>query len=238
MAVIRTAEEAMTNIKSGMTMMIGGFLGVGAPLSMIDNIADSNVKDLTLVSIVGGYAGGGVDIGKLSKNKQLKKFIGAHIGTDPELVKQYNTGELEIEFNPMGTLVERIRAAGAGLGAVITPTGLGTEMEEGREKIVVEGKEYLLYTPLKADVAIIKGFRADKSGNVEYRGTALNSNLVMATAADFVIAEVDEIVEVGEIPYNHVGTPGIFVDVIVQGKAFEDRKDYFEDLWSKSNKLR
>lgn len=238
MAVIKSTEQAVSNIKDGMTIMIGGFLGVGAPLKMIDELAQSNVKDLTLIGVVGAYPGGGLDIGKLSANKQIKKFIGAHIGTDPEFVKQYNIGELEVEFNPMGTWVERIRAGGAGLGAVVTPTGLGTEAEEGRDKLVVGGKEYLVYPPLKANVAIIKGYRADKAGNIEYRGTSLNSNPVMATAADLVIAEVDEIVEVGEIPYNHVGTPGILVDIIVQGNSFEDRKNYFEELWIKNNKLR
>lgn len=237
MAVIQTIEQAAQNIKDNMSVMTGGFLAVGAPLKMIDQLAENKVKDLTLISVVGAYPGGGFDIGKLSANKQIKKFIGAHIGTDPEFVQQYNNGELEVEFNPMGTWIERIRAGGAGLGAVVTPVGLGTEVEEGRQKIEVEGKEYLLYPPLKANVAIVKAFRADKAGNLQYKGTALNSNTVMATAADLVIAEVDEIVDVGEIHYSDVGTPGIFVDIIVEGYTTEERKEIFKDLWVKSNRL-
>jgi acetate CoA/acetoacetate CoA-transferase alpha subunit len=238
MAIIQTKQEAVKNIKDNTTVMIGGFFGVGIPLEMINEIADSGVKDLTLIAVAGGYPGGGRDLGRLTLNKQIKKFIGTHIGTDPEFVRQYNAGEVEVEFNPMGTWIERIRAAGAGLGGIITPTGIGTEVEQGREKITIDGKEYLVYPPLRADVAIIKGYRADKYGNIEYRGTALNSNPVMATAADLVIAEVDEIVEVGEIPYNNVGTPGIFVDIIVQGKSLEERKQDLEELWASKNKLR
>lgn len=237
MNVIQTTENAVKRIKDGMTIMIGGFLGVGAPLKMIDELEANKIKELTLISVVGSYPGGGFDIGKLSANKQLKKFIGAHIGTDPALVEQYNKGEIEVEFNPMGTWVERIRAGGAGLGAVVTPVGLGTEVEEGREKIKVDGKEYLMYPPLRADVAIIKAHKADKAGNLVYKGTASNSNTVMATAADLVIAEVDEIVDVGEIHYSQVGTPGIFVDMIVKGYSFEERKEVYEDLWVKSRKL-
>ncbi|MCG8539668.1 MAG: CoA transferase subunit A [Clostridia bacterium] len=237
MAVIQSADQAVQNIKDNSTIMIGGFLAVGAPLKMIDKLAEEGTKDLTLIGVVGAYPGGGFDIGKLSANKQIKKFIGAHIGTDPAFVEQYNNGELEVEFNPMGTWIERIRAGGAGLGGVVTPVGLGTEIEEGREKIKVNEKDYLLYPPLKADVAIIKAYRADKSGNLQYKGTSLNSNPVMATAADIVIAEVDEIVEVGEIPYSQVGTPGIFVNIIVQGFAPDERKDIFDNLWIKSKRL-
>jgi len=238
MAVIQSVESAVSYIKDGTTIMIGGFLGVGAPLKMIDQIAENNIKELTLIGVVGAYPGGGFDIGTLSVNKQIKKFIGAHIGTDPEFVKQYIGGEMEVEFNPMGTWIERIRAGGAGLGGVLTPTGLGTEMEEGREKVVIEGKEFLLYPPLKASVAIIKAYKADKAGNLQYKGTSINSNPVMATAADIVIAEVDEIVEVGEIHYNDIKTPGIFVDIIVQGYTTEERKQVFENLWVKSKKLK
>lgn len=238
MAVIQTTEQAVKNIKDNMRVMVGGFFAVGVPMAMVDEIANKGVKDLTLISVAGGYPGGGRDLGILSKNKQIKKIISSHIGTDPELVAQYNSGELEVEFNPMGTWIERVRAAGGGLGGVITPTGLGTEVEDNAEKITVEGKEFLLYPPLKADVAILKGYRADKLGNIEYKGVSLNTNPIIATAADLVIAEVDEIVEVGEIPHNNVGTPGIFVDIIVQGKTTEDRKQYFEDMWIEGNKLR
>ncbi|MEA4826588.1 MAG: CoA transferase subunit A [Clostridium sp.] len=237
MVSIQTAQEAIKNIKDGMSIMVGGFLGVGSPLNMLEELASSGVENLTLIQPVASYPGGNHDVGKLTANRQVKKFIGAHIGTDPEIGKQYNEGTLEVEFNPMGTLAERIRAGGAGLGAIVTPTGLGTEIEEGREKIVIDGKEYLLYPPLKADVALIKGFRADKAGNIEYRGTSKGINPIMATAANIVIAEVDEIVEIGEIPYDNVGTPGIFVDIVVQGNTLEERQQYFEDLWIKAKKI-
>lgn len=238
MAKIQTAQEAVKNIKDGMKLMTAGFLGVGAPLKMIDELASTDVKDLTLIQAVSAQPGETHDVGKLVANKQIKKFIGAHIGTSPEFQEQYKAGTLEVEFIPMGTVVECIRAGGAGLGAVVTPTGLGTEVEEGRDKITVDGKEYLVFPPLKADVAIIKGYKADKLGNIIYRGTTKGTNTIMALAADLVIAEVDEIVEVGEIPYDSVGTPGILVDIIVQGDSLEDRKQYFEDLWVRTKKMR
>lgn len=237
MTVIKTIGQALKNIKSGQSIMIGGFLGVGAPIRLIDELAESDVKDLTIISAVGANPYETFDIGKLTEKNKVKKFIGSHIGTDPNLVKQYNEGKVEVEFNPMGTLIERIRAAGSGLGGVLTPTGLGTEMEYGREKIIVNGKEFLLYPPLKADIAIVKAYRADKLGNLQYRGVAINTNPTIATAADLVIAEVDEIVEVGKIPYNEVGTPGIFVDIIVQGNDANTRKEIYENLWVGANKL-
>ena len=237
MATIETTEQAVQKIKSGMSIMAGGFIGVGAPLEMLEELSKSGVNNLTLIQPTVSYIGGNHDVGKLILNKQIKKFIGSHIGTDPEFVRQYNENEIEVEFNPMGTIAERIRAGGAGLGAIVTPTGLGTEVEEGREKIILDGKEYLIYPPLKADVAIIKGFRADKAGNIQYRGTSIGANAIMATAAKLVIAEVDEIVENGEIPYDNVGTPGILVDIIVKGKDFKERQEHYEDLWIKNKKI-
>ncbi len=237
MAVIETKNQAVKRIKNGMSIMVGGFLGVGSPLNMLEELSKSGTNNLTLILPVASYPGGNHDIDKLILNKQVKKFIGSHIGTDPELVKQYNDKELEIEFNPMGTLIERIRAAGAGLGAIVTPTGVGTEIEKGRMKMTIDDKKYLVYPPLKADVAIIKGFKADRAGNIQYRGTSKAANPIMASAADLVIAEVDEIVDVGEIPYDRVGTPGIFVDVIVQGSSLEDRQKHYEDLWTRDKKI-
>ncbi|CUU48251.1 CoA transferase subunit A [Clostridium beijerinckii] len=238
MTKIKTVQEAVKNIRDGMKIMTAGFLGVGAPLKMIDALANTNIKDLTLIQAVSAQPGETHDVGKLIANKQIKKFVGAHIGTCPEAQEQYNAGTLEIEFIPMGTIVECIRAGGAGLGAVITPTGLGTEIEKGRDKLIVDGKEYLVFPAIKADVALIKGCKADKFGNIVYRGTTKGTNTSMALAADLVIAEVDEIVEVGEIPPDSVGTPGILVDIIVQGDSFEDRRKYFEDLWIRTNKMR
>lgn len=238
MTKIKTVQEAVKNIKDGMKIMTAGFLGVGAPLKMIDALANTNIKDLTLIQAVSAQPGETHDVGKLIANKQIKKFVGAHIGTCPEAQEQYNAGTLEVEFIPMGTIVECIRAGGAGLGAVITPTGLGTEIEKGRDKLIVDGREYLVFPAIKADVALIKGYKADKFGNIVYRGTTKGTNTSMALAADLVIAEVDEIVEVGEIPPDSVGTPGILVDIIVQGDSFEDRRKYFEDLWIRTNKMR
>ncbi|MBE6089608.1 MAG: CoA transferase subunit A [Clostridium beijerinckii] len=238
MTKIKTVQEAVKNIRDGMKIMTAGFLGVGAPLKMIDALANTNIKDLTLIQAVSAQPGETHDVGKLIANKQIKKFVGAHIGTCPEAQEQYNAGTLEVEFIPMGTIVECIRAGGAGLGAVITPTGLGTEIEKGRDKLIVDGKEYLVFPAIKADVALIKGCKADKFGNIVYRGTTKGTNTSMALAADLVIAEVDEIVDVGEIPPDSVGTPGILVDIIVQGDSFEDRRKYFEDLWTRTNKMR
>ncbi len=200
MTKIKTVQEAVKNIKDGMKIMTAGFLGVGAPLKMIEELANTNIKDLTLIQAVSAQPGETHDVGMLIANKQIKKFVGAHIGTCPEAQEQYNAGTLEVEFIPMGTIVECIRAGGAGLGAVITPTGLGTEIENGRDKLIVDGKEYLVFPAIKADVALIKGCKADKFGNILYRGTTKGTNTSMALAADLVIAEVDEIVDVGEIP--------------------------------------
>ncbi|NFO15359.1 CoA transferase subunit A [Clostridium botulinum] len=238
MTKIRTIQEAVENIKDGMKIMTAGFLGIGTPLKMINALSETNVKDLTLIQPVSAHPGETHDVGKLVANKQLKKFVGSHIGTCPEIQEQYNAGTLEVEFIPMGTIVECIRAGGAGLGAVITPTGLGTEIEKGRDKLNVDGKEYLVFPPIKADVALIKGYKADKFGNIVYRGTTKGTNTIMALAADLVIAEVDEIVEVGKISPESVGTPGILVDIVVQGDSFDDRKKYFEDLWTRTNKMK
>ncbi|NFE59683.1 CoA transferase subunit A [Clostridium botulinum] len=238
MTKIRTIQEAVENIKDGMKIMTTGFLGIGTPLKMINALSETNVKDLTLIQPVSAHPGETHDVGKLVANKQLKKFVGSHIGTCPEIQEQYNAGTLEVEFIPMGTIVECIRAGGAGLGAVITPTGLGTEIEKGRDKLNIDGKEYLVFPPIKADVALIKGYKADKFGNIVYRGTTKGTNTIMALAADLVIAEVDEIVEVGEISPESVGTPGILVDIVVQGDSFDDRKKYFEDLWTRTNKMK
>ena len=238
MAKINTVQEAVENIKDGMKIMTAGFLGVGAPLKIIDALAETGVKDLTIIQAVSAHPGETHDVGKLVSNKQIKKFIGAHIGTCPEIQEQYNAGTLEVEFIPMGTVVECIRAGGAGLGAVVTHTGVGTVLEEGREKMMIDGKEYLVYPPLKADVAIIKGYKADKLGNIQYRGTTKGTNTIMALAADLVIAEVDEIVEAGDIAPDSVGTPGILVDIIVKGDSLEDRRKYFEALWIRTKKMK
>lgn len=231
-------DQVMERIQDGMTIMIGGFLGIGAPLKCIDKLVEKGVKDLTVIAVVNSYPGGGFDLAPLFKNKQVKKFITAHSGTCPEALEVYKSGELEIEFFPMGSWIEKIRAGGAGLGGVLTPIGLGTLVEEGKEKITINDREYLLELPLKADVAFIKGYRADKIGNVQYRGVSQNSNPVLATAADYTVAEVNEIVEVGEIEPERVGTPGIFVKAVVQGNSMDEHQKTYEDLWVRTGRLR
>lgn len=235
---IANLNQVIDKIQDGATIMVGGFLGVGAPLKAIEKIVEKGVKNLTVISVVNSYPGGGFDLAPLFQNRQVKKFIAAHTGTCPEALEVYKTGELDVELYPMGTWIEKIRAGGAGLGGVLTPIGLGTLVEQGKQKITVNGREYLLELPLRAEFAFIKGFRADSMGNVEYRGVALNSNPVLAMAADFTVAEVDEIVKVGQIDPLRVGTPGIFVKAVVQGASFEEHQKTFEDLWVRTGRLK
>lgn len=215
MKKIVTINEAINYIEEGMTIMVGGFLSCGTPLTLIDKLVEKGVKNLILICNDSGFVDSGV--GKLIVNKQVKKLIASHIGTNRETGNQMNVGELEVELVPQGTLAERIRAAGAGLGGILTPTGVGTVIEDGKEKVEVEGKEYLLELPLKADVALLLGHTVDKGGNIVYYGAARNFNSLMATAADMVIVEAENLVEVGGIDPNHVITPGLFVDYIVSG---------------------
>lgn len=209
-----SAAAAAAKIKDGMTVMIGGFLANGTPEKIIDELVKTGVKNLTLIVNDTAYPDRGC--GKLIVNKQIKKLIVSHIGTNPHTSEQMNSGKLEIEFCPQGSLAERVRAGGYGLGGVLTPTGLGTIVAEGKRVIEVDGKEYLLEKPIHADVALIRGSVGDKSGNLIYKGTTNNFNSLMATAADTVIAEVGELVEVGELSPETVHTPSIFVDYIVK----------------------
>ena len=215
MEKIRSIKDAVEKIKDGMTVMVGGFLGVGTPEALVDALVAKGVKNLTVICNDSAFPDRG--IGKLIVNKQIKKLITSHIGTNPETGRQMNEGETEVELVPQGTLAERIRAAGAGLGGILTPTGVGTIVEQGKKKLEINGKEYLLELPIKADIALLKAEKADKKGNLIYRKSARNFNPIMATAADFVIVQVDEIVDVGEIDPDDVMTPGIFVDMIVRG---------------------
>lgn len=233
-----TLDDVIAKVHDGATVMFGGFLGVGAPLRCIERIVEKGVKDLTVISVVNSYPGGGFDLAPLFKNKQVKKFIAAHTGTCPEALEVYKNGELEVELYPMGTWIEKIRAGGGGLGGILTQIGIGTLVEEGKQKLTINGKEYLLELPLRAEFAFIKGYRADKMGNVEYRGVSLNSNPVLATAADYTVAEVNEIVEVGGIEPGRVGTPGVFVKAVVQGYSIDEHQKVFEDLWVRTGRLK
>jgi len=209
-------SEAIDHIKDGMTIMVGGFLGVGSPHGIIEALVQKGVKDLTLIVNDTCYPDYGV--GKLIVNKQVKKVITSHIGTNKETGRQMKEGEIEVVLVPQGTLAERIRAGGAGLGGILTRTGVGTLVEEGKRKIEIDGKEYLLELPLRADIALIGGSEVDRKGNVYYYKSTRNFNTSMATAADIVIVEAEELVEVGEIDPNNVMTPSIFVDYIVGGE--------------------
>ncbi len=209
-----SAAEAAAYVKDGATVMIGGFLAVGSPLKIIDALAASGVKNLTLICNDTAYPEKG--IGKLIANKQVKKIFVSHIGTNALTMDQMNQGELEVEFCPQGTLAERVRAGGAGLGGVLTPTGLGTVVAEGKQVINVDGKDYLLEKPLHADVALIGASVGDEEGNLIYRGTSQNFNPMMATAADLVIAEVADVKPVGSLAPENIKTPSILVDYIVK----------------------
>lgn len=211
---IISAAEAGKLIGNDVSIMIGGFLKCGSPTKVIEEILKNGTGGLTLIANDTSYPDS--DRGKLVVGRRVKKAIVTHIGTNPETGRQMNAGELEVELTPMGTLAEKIRAAGAGLGGVLTPTGLGTPVEEGKQIMEIEGKKYLFEKPLGADVALLYGTKADKFGNVFLEGTTKNFNIIMATAAKTVIVEADELVEDCLDP-NLVSIPGIFVDYIVIG---------------------
>jgi acetate CoA/acetoacetate CoA-transferase alpha subunit len=208
-----TAAEAMARARDGMTVLVPGFLACGTPETLIDALIVSGVANLTAVCNDSAHPDRG--IGKLIRHRRLRRFITTHQGTNPDMRTQTGGTGIAIELVPQGTLVERLRAAGAGLGGVLTPTGLGTPVEQGKRKIEIDGRPYLLETPLRGDLALIRAETADRAGNLTYRHTARNFNPVMATAADWVVAEVAHIVEPGELDPDRVETPGLFVDVLV-----------------------
>lgn len=213
MSKIISIDELLPIFKDKMTVMVGGFMGVGTAEELVSALLESNVEGLTLIASDTATEEKGV--GPLIVNKRVKKLIASHIGTNPETGRQMIQGDLEVELVPQGTLAERVRAGGAGLGGILTPTGVGTVVEEGKQKIVVDGREFLLEKPLRAEVALIKAKKADKFGNLVYNQSARNFNPLMALAADLVIAEVEELVEVGEIGPHEVATTGIVVDKII-----------------------
>lgn len=227
-AQIISAAEAAALVKDGMTVMVGGFMANGTPEAIIDELVKTGVKDLTIIcndagwgrrkdKVTGEWVGKAGGVGKLIENGQVKKVVASHVGLNPEFGAKMFAGEIDLELVPQGTLAERIRSGGAGLGGFLTPTGVGTEVEEGKEVIEIDGKKYLLELPLHADVALIGGHITDKKGNTRYIGSERNFNPMMATAADIVIVGTHEIVEAGAIGPDYVETPGIFVDYIVGG---------------------
>lgn len=223
---LSTTEAVMDRISDGDALMVGGFLGVGTPEALVDAIRSKGIRNLTLIANDTAFPDHGV--GKLVVSRQAGRVIVSHIGTNPETGRQMNAGELAVELVPQGTLVERIRAGGAGLGGVLTPTGIGTPAEEGKEKLIVQGREYLLELPLRAKVALIKAHKADSQGNAVFRKSSRNFNPIMATAADFVAVEAEQVVPVGGIDPDEVMLPGIFVDAVIHcprpdsGKAGAD----------------
>jgi len=220
MPKILSIPEAVAKVQSGNTVMIGGFMTCGAPVNLIAELARRGVHDLTLISNDTGVQGDGV--GMLISADAVTKLIASHIGTNPETGRRMIDGRLSVELVPQGTLAERIRCGGAGLGGVLTPTGVGTIAAEGKQEFVIDGRAYLLETPLRADIALIKAWKADRRGNLVYRRSARNFNPVMAMAADLVIAEVEEIVDVGELDPDQSMTPGIFVDVLTRSVSTDD----------------
>ncbi|PSU36377.1 CoA transferase subunit A [Photobacterium lutimaris] len=210
-----SANEIATLLRDDMTIMIGGFMANGAPEGLIDIILASDIKNITLITTDTGTPESGS--GRLIKAKRISKLYASHIGTNPETGAQMNSGELDVELVPQGTLAERIRAAGAGLGGVLTPTGLGTLVAESKQVIKVDGKDFLLEKPLRADLALIRGSVVDTKGNTVYKGTTQNFNPLMATAADTVIIEAENLVNIGEIAPEAVHTPSLFIDHIYQG---------------------
>lgn len=216
MKICQNAKEALENrLSDGITIMAGGFGLCGIPENSIKEIKISGIKDLTIISNNCGIDDFG--LGVLLKNKQIKKMVSSYIGENDTFAAQYLSGEVEVEFNPQGTLAERIRAGGAGIPAFYTKTGVGTMVGEGKEQKDFNGVTYIMETALQADLAIIKAWKADEAGNLIFRKTARNFNPLMATASKFCIAEVEEIVKAGELDKEMIHTPGIFIDRLFVG---------------------
>jgi acetate CoA/acetoacetate CoA-transferase alpha subunit len=220
-----SAAEAAAKVKADDVVLVGGFLACGSPHTVIGALKALGTKGLTLVcndtamhdlktGIIRGVA-------HLVEGKQFKRIITSHIGLNQETQRQMNEGETEVCLVPQGTLAEQIRSGGAGLGGFLTPTGAGTEVEQGKQVITIEGRPYLLELPLRGNVALIKAKVADKAGNLIYSATARNFNPIMATAADLVVVEAEEIVEIGEIDPEAVHTPSIFVDFLVKAEQLD-----------------
>lgn len=216
-----TAEKAVERVTDGMTLMMGGFGLCGIPEMLIQALLKKGCKDLTIISNNGGVDDAG--IGLLIAANQVKKMISSYIGENKALEQRMLDKTLEVELNPQGTLAERVRAGGAGIAGFYTPTGVGTVIADGKEVREFDGRKYVLERALKADIAFIKAYKADTHGNLTYRKTARNFNPVMATAADFVIAEAEAVVDAGLLLPDEIMTPGIFVDAVILGENYEKR---------------
>jgi 3-oxoacid CoA-transferase subunit A len=219
--VLATAAEAVALVPDGATIMMGGFGVCGLPENLIDALYTRGTRDLTLISNNAGLDGFG--IGRLLVARQVRRMISSYVGENKEFERQFLSGEIEVELTPQGTLAERIRAGGAGIGGFFTPTGYGTLIAEGKETRVIDGKPYVLESPLHADFAFVRAWKGDSNGNLVYRKTARRFNPIMATAARVTIAEVEHLVEPGEIEPDLIHTPGVFVQRIVHYQSYEKR---------------
>ena len=219
--VYSTAVEAIADIPDEATIMVGGFGLCGIPENLILALHDKGVKGLTVISNNCGVDDFGLGI--LLQARQIKKMVSSYVGENKEFERQYLSGELELEFNPQGTLAERIRAGGAGIPAFFVPAGTGTILAQDKETRAFEGKEHVMETALKADFALVKAFKGDKEGNLIYKKAARNFNPMMAAAARVTIAEVEELVEIGELNPDFIHTPGIYVRRILKGERYEKR---------------
>ena len=219
--VVSNVEEALKGIEDGMTLMLGGFGLCGIPENSIAQLVKSGVRNLTCISNNAGVDDFG--LGLLLQTKQVKKMISSYVGENDEFERQMLSGELEVDLIPQGSLAERCRAGGAGIPAFFTPAGYGTEVAEGKEVRIFNGKPHILESALTADFAIVKAWKGDTEGNLIYRKTAMNFNPMMAMAGKITIAEVEELVPAGELDPNFIHTPGIFVQRIFQGEKFEKR---------------
>ncbi|HMI31703.1 MAG TPA: CoA transferase subunit A [Candidatus Limnocylindrales bacterium] len=215
--VVRDAREALerAKIKDGATIVIGGFGVCGIPENLIQAVREMGVKDLTCVSNNAGLDDFG--LGLLLQTRQIRKMVSSYVGENKTFERQYLDGELEVELVPQGTLAERIRAGGAGIGGFYTPTGVGTLVAEGKETRVIDGREYVLEKPIRGDFAFVRAWKGDRAGNLVYRMSARNFNPMAATAGAITLAEVEQLVDVGGLDPDHVVTPGIFIDCIFQG---------------------
>jgi 3-oxoacid CoA-transferase subunit A len=218
---VASAHEALSDVRDGSTILLGGFGLCGIPENLILALREKGVKNLTCVSNNAGVDDWG--LGLLLRTRQVKKMISSYVGENKEFERQCLAGELEVELCPQGTLAERIRAGGAGIPAFFTPTGVGTEVANGKETREFDGRTYVLERAIKADFALVKAWKGDRWGNLAYRKTTRNFNPMMATAAKTTIAEVEKIVELGELDADSVHTPGIYVDRILQGAKYEKR---------------
>lgn len=219
--VYQDATSALQGVRDGMTLIVGGFGLCGIPENCIQALKESGVKNLTCVSNNAGVDDFG--LGLLLHTRQIKKMISSYVGENPTFEKQFMSGELEVELCPQGTLAERIRAGGAGIPGFYTPTGVGTKVAEGKETKVFDGREYILEKGITGDFAFVKAWKGDKFGNLIFRKTARNFNPMAATAGKITVAEVEELVEIGELPADQIHTPGIYVQRIFKGQNYQKR---------------